>query len=234
MLVIVHEVGERETAMRKGKRFEYWTLAIGLLVGTMIGAADRAWAGAPTDALKKSVNEVIRVLEDPALKKPDKREERRKMLEDIIGQRFNFEEMAKRAVGAEWAKRTSEERSEFVMSFRTLLANSYLGRIEQYSGEKVHYLKEITDGESAEIRTEIDTGKSMIPIDYKMTNHDGDWRVYDVVVEGTGLVSNYREQFRRILRKESFEALSKYVRDKAVGIRAPLPDPPGAKVDKAQ
>ena len=59
----------------------------------------------------------------------------------MISKRFNFEEMAKRTVGAEWAKRTPEERKEFVNSFRTLLSNSYLGRIENYSGEKVHYLR---------------------------------------------------------------------------------------------
>ena len=77
------------------------------------------------------------------------------------------------------------------------------------------------DGDHAEVRTEIDTGKSVIPIDYKMEQRDGDWRVYDVIVEGTGLVSNYREQFKRILRKESFEALSKTIREKADLIAAP-------------
>ena len=90
----------------------------------------------------------------------------------------------------------------------------------------MHYNKEITDGEHAEVRTEIDTGQSTIPIDYKMENAGGDWRVYDVVVEGTGLVSNYREQFKRILRKESFEALSKTIREKAAVIRAPGAVPP--------
>jgi phospholipid transport system substrate-binding protein len=109
-----------------------------------------------------------------------------------------------------------------------LLSNSYLGRIEDYSGEKIHYIKEITDGQYADVKTEIDTGKSQIPIDYKMENNNGDWRVYDVIIEGTGLVSNYREQFRRILRKESFEALIKIIREKADAIEAP-----GAKPRKA-
>jgi phospholipid transport system substrate-binding protein len=192
-----------------------------LLLGIVGLPVESAWAGPSTDALKKSINEVIRVLEDPALKKPDKREERRKLLEDIISQRFNFEEMARRTIGSEWAKRTPEERKEFVNSFRTLLSNSYLGRIEEYSGEKVRYVKEITDGEYAEVKTELVTEKSSFPIDYKLANHNGDWRVYDVIVEGTGLVQNYREQFRRILRKESFEVLNKTIREKADMIIAP-------------
>jgi len=196
-------------------------IAVGLLIVWMLITGGVAWAGAPTEALKQSIDEVLVVLEDPTLKDPGKKEERRKKLEAVIGKRFNFQEMAKRTVGAEWAKRTPEERKDFVDSFRTLLSNSYLGRIENYSGEKIHYLKEITDGDRAEVRTEIDTGKSQVPIDYKMEHGGGEWRVYDVVVEGTGLVSNYREQFKRILRKDSFETLSKTIREKADVISAP-------------
>ena len=212
--------------MRKRSMVRNRTITIGLMIAGLVAGDGVAWAGQATDALKASVDEVVRILNDPALSKPEKKHERRQVLVDVISKRFNFEEMAKRTVGAEWAKRSPEERREFVESFRTLLSNSYLGRIENYSGEKVHYNKEITDGEHAEVRTEIDTGQSTIPIDYKMENAGGDWRVYDVVVEGTGLVSNYREQFKRILRKESFEALSKTIREKAAVIRAPGAVPP--------
>jgi phospholipid transport system substrate-binding protein len=212
---------KEEMGMRKLRTVKIRGTAIGLLILAMIAGVDVASAGPPTEALKGSVDEVVRVLNEPELSKAEKRQERRKVLVDVISKRFNFEEMAKRTVGAEWAKRTPEERREFVDSFRTLLSNSYLGRIENYSGEKVRYNKEITDGDHAEVRTEIDTGQSTIPIDYKMENAGGDWRVYDVVVEGTGLVSNYREQFKRILRKESFEALSKTIREKAAVITAP-------------
>ncbi|HEV8242957.1 MAG TPA: ABC transporter substrate-binding protein, partial [Nitrospirales bacterium] len=183
-----------------------------------------AWAGAPTDAVKKSVDEVIRILEDPAWKKPEKKQERRKLLEQTISQRFNFAEMAKRSLGAEWAKRTPEEQKEFAANFQTLLSNTYIGRIDAYSGEKVQYLKELNDGEYAEVYTKIDDGKSTIDLTYKMENSVGEWRVYDVVVEGTGLVQNYREQFKRILRKDSFAELSRQLRDKSAHIKAPIPD----------
>jgi phospholipid transport system substrate-binding protein len=208
-----------------------WVLPIGFLFAAMIATVGMASAGPPTDALKQSVDEVLSVLEDPTLNKPEKKEERRKKLEEVISKRFNFQEMAKRTIGSEWAKRTPEERREFVNSFRTLLSNSYLGRIENYSGEKIHYLKEITDGDYADIKTEINTGKSQVPIDYKMERGGGEWRVYDVVVEGTGLVSNYREQFKRILRKESFEALSKTIREKADLIAAPGAAPQRSRTD---
>ena len=208
-------------------RYTYIIALITFMTGVLL-AGRQVWAGPPTEALKISIEEVIRVLEDPAFKKPEKRDERRKRLEDIISQRFDFEAMAKRAIGKEWAQRTPEERRDFANAFKTLLSNSYLGRIEEYSGEKTHYMKEISDGQYAEVKTELDTGKSQIPIDYKMENNNGDWRVYDVIIEGTGLVSNYREQFKRILRKDSFEALSKMIREKADAIEAP-----GAKPRKA-
>ncbi len=198
-------------------------LAGGLVGGNVLGWTPTAWAGPPTDAVKKSVDEVIRILENPAWKKPEKKEDRRKLLEQTIAQRFNFTEMAKRSLGAEWAKRTPEEQKEFAANFQTLLANTYIGRIEAYSGEKVQYLKELNDGEYAETYTHVDTGKSVIDINYRMQKTE-DWRVYDVVVEGTSLVLNYREQFKRILRKDSFAELSKQLRDKSSSIKAPVPD----------
>ncbi|TLY20537.1 MAG: ABC transporter substrate-binding protein [Nitrospirae bacterium] len=201
----------------------FWAaLLIGsVLGGGMLGAT--AWAGPPTDAVKKSIDEVVGILEDPAWKKPEKKEERRKLLEQTIAQRFNFLEMSRRALGAEWNKRTPEEQKDFAASFQTLLASTYLGKIENYSGEKVQYLKEIVDGEYADVYTKIDNGKTAVDIVYKMEMASGDWRVYDVVVEGTGLVQNYREQFRRIIRKDSFAELTKQLREKAEHIKAAVP-----------
>src|SRR5207247_10390093 len=109
--------------------------------------------------------------------------------------------MSRRALGAEWNKRTPEEQKDFAASFQTLLANKYLGRIENYAGEKVQYLKELVDGEYAEVYTKIDNGKTALDIISKMEMAGGDWRVYDVVVEVTGLVQNYLEHVKRISRK---------------------------------
>lgn len=206
--------------MQRCRNFWAALLIGGLVGGGTLGAT--AWAGPPTDAVRKSVDEVVRILEDPAWKKPEKKEDRRKLLEQTIAQRFNFLEMSRRSLGAEWNKRTPEEQKDFAASFQTLLANMYLGRIENYAGEKVQYLKEIVEGEYAEVYTKIDNGKTAVDIIYKMEMASGDWRVYDVVVEGTGLVQNYREQFKRILRKDSFVELTKQLREKAQHIKAPV------------
>lgn len=210
--------------MRRHAHMLAVVLAGSLVGGDIGGLTATAWAGPPTEAVRKSVDEVIRILGDPAWKKAEKKEERRKLLEQTIAQRFNFAEMAKRSLGAEWAKRTPDEQKEFAANFQTLLANTYLGRIEAYTGEKVQYLKELNDGEYAEVYTHVDTGKSVIDISYRLQKTSDDWRVYDVVVEGTSLVQNYREQFKRIIRKDSFAELSKQLRDKSAHIRDPLPE----------
>ncbi len=207
-------------------------LAGGLVGGTVLGVATTAWAGPPTEALRKTIDDVIGIVGDPAWKKPDKKEERRKLLEQIIGQRFNYSEMAKRSLGAEWAKRSPAEQQEFATNFQTLLVNTYIGRIEAYSGEKVQYLKEVTNGDYAEIYTHLDNGKSVIDVNYRAKKASTDWRVYDVVVEGTSLVLNYREQFKRILRKKSFAELSKQIQEKSVHIKALVPD--GSKPAKGE
>lgn len=208
--------------MREG--FGAVVLAGALLAGEAFGVAAPVWAGPPTEAVRKTIDEVIGILDDPAWKKSGKKEERRKLLEQTISRRFNYPEMAKRTLGAEWGKRTPEEQKEFSANFQTLLTNTYIGRIEAYSGEKVQYLKELNDGEYAEVYTHVDTGKSVIDISYRLQKNSEDWNVYDVVVEGTSLVQNYREQFKRILRKDSFAELSKQLREKSTKIRAPVPD----------
>jgi len=119
--------------MQRYKNFWAALLISGLVGGGMLGTT--AWAGPPTDAVRKSVDEVVRILEDPAWKKPEKKEERRKLLEQTIAQRFNFLEMSRRALGAEWNKRTPEEQKDFAASFQTLLANTYLGNRELHWGK---------------------------------------------------------------------------------------------------
>src|SRR5206468_526516 len=182
------------TVKRREGMQRYKTFWAAILIGGLVGGGEfgaTAAVGPATEAVRKTVDEVIRILEDPEWKKPEKKEERRKLLEQTIAQRFNFLEMSRRSLGAEWNKRTPEEQKDFAASFQTLLANTYLGRIETYSGgEKVQYLKEIVDGEYADVYTKLDNGKTAVDIMYKMEMASGDWRVYDVVVEGTGLVQN--------------------------------------------
>jgi phospholipid transport system substrate-binding protein len=171
--------------------------------------------GAATEAVRSTINEVIRILKDVELKKAGRAEERRLLLEKVIGGRFNYEEMSRRALGAQWNKLSDKERQEFVDLFKGLLSGTYADKIEGYSGEQVHYLNERLEADYAEVRTRVASDKTEIPLDYRLLNKSGDWRVYDVVVDGVSLVNNYRSQFTKIIRESSYGDLLEKLREKS-------------------
>jgi len=172
----------------------------------IVVATTVAWAGAPTDQLKSQVDQVIKLLDDPALKdKPaERRAQVRKMAEDI----FDYPDTARRALGNHWNQRTPQEREDFTRLFGDLLDRAYISKIDLYQGEKVKWLGESVDGTDALVKTSIVTKSGTdVPIDYRMHLKDGRWRVFDVVIEGVSLVSNYRTQFNKIVQTESYDSL---------------------------
>ena len=181
----------------------------------LVGGASAEPGGAATEAVRSTINEVIRILKDMELKKAGRAEERRLLLEKVIGDRFNYEEMSRRALGAQWNKLSDKEREEFVDLFKGLLSGTYADKIEGYSGEQVHYLNERLEADYAEVRTKVATDKTEIPLDYRLLNKSGDWRVYDVVVDGVSLVNNYRSQFTKIIRESSYADLLEKLREKS-------------------
>lgn len=180
-----------------------------------------AYAGPPTDSMKATIDEVLRIVREKELKQPEKAEERRHLLEKVVAARFDYTEMSRRALGAPWNQLTDQQKQEFVDLFRSLLTNSYADKIETYSGEGVQYLNERTEKEYAEVRTKVLSGKTEIPLDYRLINKADDWRVYDVVVDGISLVNNYRGQFTKILRASSYSDLVDQLRKKSDKLKAP-------------
>jgi phospholipid transport system substrate-binding protein len=175
----------------------------------------------PTTVVRGTIEEVIRLVTDEKLKNPDQEVHRRQLLEEAIGQLFHFEEMAKRSLASHWKTRSEAEQQEFASLFQALLSKTYAGKIENYSGEQVQYLKERLKDSFGEVQTTIASSKTKIALDYRLFLKDGNWRVYDVVVDGVSLVKNYRVQFDRIIRDSSYEELVKTLREKSGDISTP-------------
>jgi phospholipid transport system substrate-binding protein len=174
-------------------------------------------AGEPTNQVKQTVDAVIDVLKNKELKKPEKTEQRRAKIREVVGGRFDFEEMAKRSLAQNWKKRTPEEQKEFVPLYSDLLENAYIKKVEKYEDEKVVYGEEKTEGTYASVRTNILTTKEVsIPIEYRLLKEGSQWKVYDVVIEGVSLVNNYRNQFNSILRSGTYEDLVKRLKNKTL------------------
>ena len=172
-------------------------------------------AGGPaTEAIRGTISQVFRVLGDPSLKGPEKAAERRRQLEKLAADRICYAEMAKRSLGAQWRGLSDAEREEFVALFQRLLSKTQIHLIEGYSGEQVQYLGERVTDDFAEVRTRIVSAKVDIPVDFRLSRVAGEWRVYDVVVDGISLVNNYRGQFAKILRTSSYADLVEQLRKK--------------------
>jgi phospholipid transport system substrate-binding protein len=168
-------------------------------------------AGPPTDQLRQRVDEVIRVLDDPATR--DKPAQRRAAVRKISERIFDYPDTARRALGQHWNARTPEEQREFVQLFAGLLDRAYFSKIDRYQGEKVRYTGESVSGGEATVKTTIVTSAgSEVPVDYRMHQVDGQWLVFDVIIEGVSLVSNYRTQFNKIVQTESYQGLVQKLR----------------------
>ncbi len=210
--------GARKTAGRQ----KISSVAIAVAIAVCLGLTGvPAYAGAPTEAMKTTIDEVLKIIAEKELKQPAKSEERRQQLERVVSARFDYQEMSRRALGAPWNDLSDQQKQEFVSLFRTLLTNSYADKIETYSGEGVQYLNERTEKEYAEVRTKVLSGKTEIPLDYRLMNKSADWRVYDVVVDGVSLVNNYRGQFTKILRASSYSDLVDQLRKKSDKLKSP-------------
>ena len=174
-----------------------------------------AYAGVPTDQMKQTIEKVIDILNNKELKKPGKVKERRTAIRKAVGEKFDFEEMAKRSLALYWKQRTPEEKKEFVSLYSDLLERSYIKKIENYSDEKIIYTDEKIDDGYAIVKTKIITKRNVeIPIEYKLLKKNNKWDVYDVVIEGVSLVNNYRNQFSKIIRTSSYEELVKRIQNK--------------------
>jgi phospholipid transport system substrate-binding protein len=180
------------------------------LACVLLAAPLAALAGAPTEQLRTQVDRVLKLLDDPALKAPDKARERRVAVRKVADDIFDFGETARRSLGRHWAARTPQEREEFVKLFGDLLERSYISKIELYGGEKIQYVGDKVDGDTALVQSKLLTKTgSEVPIEYRMLRKGERWLVYDVVIEGVSLVANYRTQFNKIIQTSSFQDLVK-------------------------
>ena len=184
-------------------------------LAAMAVSPSSATAGPPTEQIKATVDKALLVLKDPRLKAGAKVKERRDQLKQILFARFDFTEMAKRALGADWRRRTSAEQEEFIRLFTELLERAYTDTIESYTDEKIVYIGEKLDGGYADVASKILTSKGEeFSINYKAHLLGADWRVYDVVVENISLVNNFRSQFSRVIANASYEELVRRLKAK--------------------
>ena len=191
-------------------------------VGLFLASLPVAWAGPPTDTVREYTDAVQKVLEDPALRKEDRRASVRK----IASEAFDVNESARRALGLHWQQRSEAEREEFVQLFGELLERTYIAQIDLYGGERLRFTEEKLDGNLAIVRAKLVTKQGTeVPVEARMNRKGERWLIYDVAIENVSLISNYRSQFDRIIRQNSYPELVKRLRNHGEMLQEKDPKP---------
>jgi phospholipid transport system substrate-binding protein len=164
----------------------------------------------PTDDVRTSVEAVIALLKDDQLD----RDTRRDRMREVIDKRFDFRAMSQRTLATNWKKATDAEQQRFTELFSELIQNSYVSKIESYTNETVEYPGEKLKGRKAVVDTLIITSSAEIPVNYRVYLKDGSWLVYDVIIEGVSLISNYRSSYQEIVKRDGFDGLLAQMEEK--------------------
>ena len=200
----------------KGELMRKCVPVLGLVVFLALTALPRAaLAGSPTEQLSATTDKILAIVKDPELKEQSRAQDRRELIRKAVDERFDWEELSRRALGRHWAGRSTEEREKFVNLFGRLLERTYLERVNEYSGEQVSFVGETVDGEYATVESKVLTAqKTEVPVLYRMRRKAEEWMVYDIVIEGVSLVGNYRSQFQSILARRPYEELVRILEEK--------------------
>ncbi len=192
-----------------------------ILILILALAGSSAGSSEPMPIVKEVIEQALDVLKNPAYEGPAKKETRRQKVKQIVDRHFDYREMAKRSLGQAWSGLSNAQRDEFVRLFAELLEASYSDKIDKYAKSvKVDYTGESKDDGYAEVRTVVVRPNDRIPLNYRLYQADDDWKVYDVVIEGVSLISNYRSQFSRVIHESSYAELVRRLRTKVDELRS--------------
>ncbi|GAB6041754.1 ABC transporter substrate-binding protein [Endothiovibrio diazotrophicus] len=132
------------------------------------------------------------------------------LVEKIVLPHFDFKRMAQWVLGKHWRRADERQRERFTNEFRTLLVRTYATALNEYADTTISYLPLRAAGEADDVtvRTEAEVAGGLpVPVDYKLHLEGGEWKVYDVAIDGLSLVTNYRSSFASEIRESSVDGL---------------------------
>ena len=194
-------------------------LRLGLITSAVfcLGYARFSFAEQPIQQVQRTVERVTRVLQDAGVDAKSDRRETAEKIRRILLPSFDFAEMAKRSLGDQWANLGGKQ-NEFVTVFAPFVENAYMNTLASYRGEKIIYLRERVNQNLAQVDTQIvSENGDPLAVSYRLHLVESEWKVYDVVVDNIGLVSNFHSQFNRILASASVDELLRKLREKGSG-----------------
>ncbi|MDH3444699.1 MAG: ABC transporter substrate-binding protein [Deltaproteobacteria bacterium] len=191
-------------------------LSIFAVVLLVVCSFKLAEAGEPTEAIRGAVNQGVEILKNTNLDTQKERAAAINRLRQIVYPLFDFNEMARRSLGANWRRLNLQQQQQFISTFTALLEKTYADQIDFYNGQKVDFTGERIDGNYAQVDSRIiDKNGQTYSVAYRLHKVEGKWRIYDVVAENISVINNYRSQFNRVIARTSFEDLLKTMKEQA-------------------
>ena len=172
---------------------------------------------APDALVKRTAEDVLAVVKTDQDIQAGSQEKIFALAEQKIVPNFNFDKVSRLVLGKNWTKATPEQKTAFQTEFRSLLIRTYATALSKYKNQTIEYKPlRLADGaSSATVKTLIvQPGGQPIAVDYSLEKHTDAWKVYDIVIEGVSLVTNYRGQFAQEIRQNGLDSLIKKLSDK--------------------
>ena len=171
-------------------------------------------AETPQAVVQTGMDQVLKIL----TQYPQDTRTRREQIQAAVDGYFDFEAIARLAVGRQWKRQPPEKQQEFTLEFTKLLFNTYIGDITKYAKQKSTYNHRAINQDYVVVEALVRDQSGPVSLDYYLHLKDGNWKVYDIAIDGMSLLANYRSQFDSILANSSFEHLSMILRQKIAQI----------------
>ena len=198
--------------MKKSARITVWVLAL-IFCLALFAAHGRVEAESAQSLLKEKISEVIAVLDSPDLSEADKTGR----IEDIVDPVFDYELMARLSLGRRhWTGLSAEQQETFTRRFVARLKDSYFDKISMYSGDAdaaFEYQPVKEQNNKVHVPVAVRAGDETVDMVYKFYSARGDWKVYDVEINGVSIIRSYRSQFDQILADGTAEDLLEAVKE---------------------
>lgn len=208
-------------------RFHLLFLLAAAAVATLVVNGPARPANADDSAMpmvKNVVDQALKLLVD----KQTPLRQRQEALRNLVSSHFDFTRMSRSALGYHWRDLGADQRKDFTQAFTAFIQDSYLSKMQDYSGQKVVFGRETRpDPGYAQVTSQViqPEGKQPVAVNYMVVNTGGEWKIYDVTVDNISIIANYRNQFNRVINQKGFDTLLADLRSKQEKLAAELGTP---------
>jgi len=167
---------------------------------------------APDEIIRKTADDVISALKSDKNLQSGNNQKLYQLAEEKILPSFDFERISRLVLGKAWRKATDQQKEQFKVEFRRLLLRTYSVALSKYKDEGIEIkpMRMEPSDEIVTVKTEIvRDGAQPIKVNYALAKNGDSWFVFDIIIEGVSLVTNYRSQFSSLIRKGGLDSLNK-------------------------